>query len=71
MKLNLISYIMALPVIIAGCTQSDILYEAEYNVTLNPENTYIAVTTAMGPPPPPISFIPPDFSALLRSSKLI
>ena len=42
MKLNLISYIMALPVIIAGCTQSDILYEAEYNVTLNPENTYIA-----------------------------
>lgn len=40
------SYIVLLclvfPAILAGCTQNDILYEADYNVTLDPSNTYYA-----------------------------
>lgn len=33
---------LALPVLFSGCTQDDILFEADYNITLDPDNTYIA-----------------------------
>ena len=46
MKKKIISYMslvsFAIPVLLAGCTQDDILYEADYNVTLDKNNTYYA-----------------------------
>ena len=40
--LYILAVSLTVPVLFSSCTQEDILYDVDFNVTLDPENTYYA-----------------------------